>query len=99
MLNIPKRYIPKNITRAILVVITLSLAVNFIMNKQIVALISLIVISGFINYVNKNITMSLLISIIVTNLLLAMNYLETPNIEQLQMKKTAMLHDNAEMYI
>ena len=62
----------------------MALAVNFIMNKQITALLSLFLIAGLIYYYNKNITISLLISIIVTNLLLAINYLESPQIEELK---------------
>ena len=79
-------FISKNIINNILIFITLALAVNFIMNKQITALLSLFLIAGLIYYYNKNITISLLISIIVTNLLLAINYLESPQIEELKNK-------------
>ena len=79
-------FISKNIINNILFFITLALAVNFIMNKQITALLSLFLIAGLIYYYNKNITISLLISIIVTNLLLAINYLESPQIEELKNK-------------
>jgi len=77
-------HISKNIINNILFFITLALAVNFIMNKQITALLSLFIIAGLIYYYNKNITIALLISIIVTNLLLAINYLEAPQIEKME---------------
>ena len=86
MFNMSQIYISKNIINNILFFITLALAVNFIMNKQIAALLSLFFIAGLIYYYNKNITIALLISIIVTNLLLAINYLETPQIEELENK-------------
>ena len=84
MFNMSQIFISKNIINNILFFITLALAVNFIMNKQITALLSLFLIAGLIYYYNKNITISLLISIIVTNLLLAINYLESPQIEELK---------------
>ena len=77
-------HISKNIINNILFFITLALAVNFIMNKQITALLSLFIIAGLIYYYNNNITIALLISIIVTNLLLAINYLEAPQIEKME---------------
>ena len=86
MFNMSQIFISKNIINNILIFITLALAVNFIMNKQITALLSLFLIAGLIYYYNKNITISLLISIIVTNLLLAINYLESPQIEELKNK-------------
>lgn len=86
MFNMSQIFISKNIINNILFFITLALAVNFIMNKQITALLSLFLIAGLIYYYNKNITISLLISIIVTNLLLAINYLESPQIEELKNK-------------
>lgn len=84
MFKMSQIHISKNIINNILFFITLALAVNFIMNKQITALLSLFIIAGLIYYYNKNITITLLISIIVTNLLLAINYLEAPQIEKME---------------
>ena len=85
--NIPNIHISSNIIEKILFFITLALAVNFVMNKQVTALLSLFFIAGIIYYFNKNVTTSLLISIIITNLLLAINYLEPPYIEKLEKKE------------
>ena len=86
--KIPKINISTNTIEKILFFITLALAVNFVMNKQVTALLSLFFIGGLIYYFSKNVTLSLLVSIIITNLLLAMKYLEPPNIEKLENKDT-----------
>lgn len=70
------RIFPRNSLKYILYFVTLSIAINFIMNKQIMALLSLFIIAGLVYYINKNEMMALLISIIVTNLLLALQYLD-----------------------
>lgn len=72
----PKLFNSRNIFKLLLYFITLSIAINFIMNKQIMALLSLFMIAGLVYYINNNITMALLISLIVTNLLLTMQYLD-----------------------
>ena len=76
MPKISKLFFPRNILKLILYFVTLSIAINFIMNKQIMALLSLFIIAGLVYYINKNEMMALLISIIVTNLLLALQYLD-----------------------
>ena len=48
------------------------------MDNQILAFVCLFIIAGLIYYLNKNIIYALSISIIITNLLLTMNYLEVP---------------------
>ena len=58
----------------ILYLIVFALIVSYIMNKQLTAVVSLLFIGGFIYVLTKNIIISLIISIIVTNLLLSMNY-------------------------
>jgi hypothetical protein len=89
MPSMPKLFIPRNILKLILYFVTLSIAINFIMNKQILALLSLFIIAGLVYYINKNEMMALLISIIVTNLLLAMQYLDIQYKEPLvKMTKT-----------
>jgi presenilin-like A22 family membrane protease len=58
----------------VLLLIVAALSVSYIMNKQISAFISLVLLSGLAYALSKNIVMSLAISIIFTNLLLSMNY-------------------------
>jgi hypothetical protein len=58
----------------VLLLIVAALSVSYIMNKQISAFISLLLLSGLAYALSKNIVMSLAISIIFTNLLLSMNY-------------------------
>ena len=58
----------------VLLLIVTALSVSYIMNKQITAFISLLLLSGLAYALSKNIVMSLAISIIITNLLLSMNY-------------------------
>jgi hypothetical protein len=59
---------------SVLLLIVAALSVSYIMNKQISAFISLLLLSGLAYALSKNIVMSLAISIIFTNLLLSMNY-------------------------
>jgi hypothetical protein len=58
----------------VLLLIVAALSVSYIMNKQISAVLSLLLLSGLAYALSKNIIMSLAISIIITNLLLSMNY-------------------------
>ena len=85
-INIPNINISKNTLHIILYVITLALAVGYLLDNQVLAFVSLFVIAGLIYYVNKNIIYALSISIIITNLLLTMQYLEPPKIDMLAMK-------------
>ena len=87
MYKIPNINIPKNILHIILYVIMLALAVGYLMDNQVLAFVSLFVIAGLIYYFNGNIIYALSISIIITNLLLSMKYLEPPNVELLAMKQ------------
>lgn len=61
-------------TLNVLYLIVLALAVSYIINKQTTALVSLIFISGVTYLLTKNMVVSLGLSIVVTNLLLSMNY-------------------------
>jgi hypothetical protein len=79
--------ISKNVLTNILYLITLALAINYIMKKQIAALLSLFLIAGLVYYFKKNVTLALIISIIATNLLIAMKYLGGPKLEQLMNKR------------
>lgn len=58
----------------VLYLIVFALVVSYIMNNQLTAVVSLLFIGGFIYVLTKNIIISLIISIIITNLLLSMNY-------------------------
>jgi len=80
--KLPRNIISNNVFRNVLYLVTLALAVSYIINEQNLALISLIVFACGIYVMNKSIVIALLVSIIVTNLLLSMNYLkEGLNIE------------------
>ena len=59
---------------SVLLLIVAALSVSYIMNKQISAFLSLLLLSGLAYALSKNIVLSLAISIIITNLLLSMNY-------------------------
>ena len=76
----PKNILSNNILKNVLYLVTLALIVSYIINKQSLALISLIVIAGIIYLISKNVVIALLISIIITNLLLAMNYIKESNV-------------------
>lgn len=83
----PKIPVSKNVLTNILYVITLALAVNFVMKKQISALISLFLIAGLVYYFKKNVTLALIVSIIATNLLIALKYLGGPKFEQFRTRQ------------
>lgn len=68
----------------VLLLIVAALSVSYIMNKQISALISLLLLSGVAYILSKNIVLSLALSIIITNLLLSMNYFVVEGLQGLQ---------------
>ena len=72
--KLPRNIISNDVLKYILYLITLALAVSYIINEENIALISLVLIASGIYVMNKNIVIALLISIISTNLLVAMNY-------------------------
>lgn len=72
--KLPRNIISNNVVKNVLYLITLALAVSYIINEQNLALISLILIACGIYVMNKNVVIALFISIIITNLLLSMNY-------------------------
>lgn len=82
--------ISKNVLTNILYLITLALAINYVMKKQIAALLSLFLIAGLVYYFKKNVTLALIVSIIATNLLIAMKYLGGPKLEQLMNNREGM---------
>ena len=58
----------------VLYLIILALIVSYIMNNQILAVVSLFFVGGAAYMITKNIIISLTLSIIITNLLLTMDY-------------------------
>ena len=76
----PTNIFSNNVVKYVLYVITLALAVSYIINEENVALLSLALIASGIYAMNKNIVIALLISISVTNLLLSMNYFKNTSI-------------------
>ena len=84
----PKNIFSNNVFKNVLYLVSLALAVSYIINEQSLALISLIAIACGVYLMNKSVVIALFISIIVTNLLLSMNYLNTYNVyEGLALKK------------
>ena len=77
--KLPRNIISNNVIKNVLYLITLVLAVSYIINEQNLALITLILIACGVYAINKGIVISLFMAIIITNLLLTMNYFE--NIE------------------
>ena len=73
----PKNIFSNTIFKNVLYLVSLALAVSYIINEQNLALISLIAIACGVYLMNKSLVIALFISIIVTNLLLSMNYLNT----------------------
>ena len=80
--KLPRNIISNNVVKNVLYLISLALAVSYIINEQNLALISLILIASGIYVMNKSIVIALFISIIITNLLLSMNYLK--NMENME---------------
>ena len=76
----PKNIFSNNVFKNVLYLVSLALAVSYIINEQSLALISLIAIACGVYLMNKSLVIALFISIIVTNLLLSMNYLNTYNV-------------------
>ena len=77
--KLPRNIISNNVIKNVLYLITLVLALSYIINEQNLALITLILIAGGVYAINKSVVIALFIAIIITNLLLTMNYFE--NIE------------------
>jgi hypothetical protein len=78
--QLPKSIISNNVIKTVLYLVGLSLVVSYIINEQSLAFISLIAITGLVYALSKSIVIALFIAIIITNLLLAMNYLKESNI-------------------
>jgi hypothetical protein len=78
--TLPTNIISNNVVKNVLYVITLALAVSYIINEENIALLSLALIACGVYAINKNIVIALFISIIITNILLAMNYFKTSSL-------------------
>ncbi len=74
--QLPKNIISNNVLKNVLYLVSLTLAVSYIINEQSLALITLIVIACGVYLMNKSVVIALFVSIIITNLLLSMNYLK-----------------------
>lgn len=72
----PKNIFSNTIFKNVLYLVSLALAVSYIINEQSLALISLILIACGVYLLNKSLVIALFVSIIITNLLLSMNYLK-----------------------
>ena len=73
-LKLPKNLVSGNNMQNVLYLVTLALAVSYIMNRQNLALVSLLVVAGGVYMFKKNLVLALGVSIVITNLLLSMNY-------------------------
>ena len=65
----------------VLLLIVAALSVSYIMNKQITAVLSLLLLTGVAYMLSKNMVISLALSIIITNLLLSLNYFVVEGLE------------------
>ena len=74
--SLPRNIISNNVLKNVLYLVSLALAVSYIINEQSLALISLILIACGVYIMNKSVVIALFVSIIITNLLLSMNYLK-----------------------
>jgi hypothetical protein len=72
--KLPSNLLSRNNMTNVLYFITLALSISYIMNRQHLALVCLLVVAGGVYMYNKKIMYALGISIVVTNLLLSMNY-------------------------
>ena len=73
-LKLSKNLLSNNNMQNVLYLVILALAISYIMNRQNLALVSLLVVAGIVYMFKKNVILALGVSIIITNLLLSMNY-------------------------
>ena len=79
-LKLPTNIISNNVLQNLLYFITLALAVSYVINDHTWAFITLILIASGIYVMTKNIIFALFTSIIITNLLLAVNFFKINDI-------------------
>jgi len=77
--KLPKNITSNNVIKNILYLISLALVISYILNEQSLATLSFTVIAGVVYIISKSVVIALLVSIIITNLLLSMNYLKESN--------------------
>jgi hypothetical protein len=77
--KLPKNITSNNVIKNILYLISLALVVSYILNEQSLAALSFTVTAGVVYVISKSVVIALLLSIIITNLLLSMNYLKESN--------------------
>jgi hypothetical protein len=77
--KLPKNITSNNVIKNILYLISLALVVSYILNEQSLAALSFTVTAGVVYVISKSVVIALLVSIIITNLLLSMNYLKESN--------------------
>jgi hypothetical protein len=77
--KLPKNITSNNVIKNILYLISLALVVSYILNEQSLAALSFTVTAGVVYVISKRVVIALLLSIIITNLLLSMNYLKESN--------------------
>jgi hypothetical protein len=95
--KLPRNIISNNIIKYVLYLVSLALAVSYIVNEQSLALLSLIAIACGVYVMNKNVVIALFVAIIITNLLLSMNYLkESTVIEGMKSKQRLTRQSNQE---
>jgi len=80
--KLPRNIISNNVIKNMLYLISLALAVSYVVNEQNLALISLILIACGVYVLNKSVVIALFISIIITNLLLSMKYFKSISITE-----------------
>jgi hypothetical protein len=66
--KLPRNIISNNIIKYVLYLVSLALAVSYIVNEQSLALLSLIAIACGVYVMNKNVVIALFVAIIITNL-------------------------------
>ena len=91
-LKLPTNIISNNVLQNLLYFITLALAVSYVINDHTWAFITLILIASGIYVMTKNIVFALFTSIIITNLLLAVNFFKFNDIIEKQLTKNGVLY-------
>ena len=95
--KLPRNIISNNVIKNVLYLVSSALAVSYIINEQSLALLSLIAIACGVYVMNKSVVIALFVAIIITNLLLSMNYLKESNIiEGLESKQRLTRQSNQE---
>ena len=65
--KLPKNVVSRNNMKNVLYLVSLALAVGYVMNRQNIALVSLLVVAGAVYMLKKDVVLALGVSIVVTN--------------------------------